>query len=252
MMPILSIRALISRNLSGSIDPRVVDGLLTSYEKLIARLRKGDLDGSLSEVGKFVEHVLRAVEYIRLGEAPAEIKAAHQTIKEIEKDNRLPEALRLLIPRIAHAMIYEIRSKRGAIHVKEIDPKQIDAALSAQAASWVVAELIRLYHDSDEAVVSHAMRVLMRPHVPFIEQFGNEHVVTKKVPCNIELLLLLAREASEGLDRTALGQSSKYPPSTVTNAITRMQKERHVHRTQDRRYHITGSGEDYLAEHLRS
>jgi hypothetical protein len=252
MMPILSIRALISRNLSGSIDPRVVDGLLTSYDKLIARFRKGDLDGSLSEAGKFVEHVLCAVECIRLGVAPAEIKVPYQTIKEIEKDNRLPEALRLLIPRIAHAMIYDIRSKRGAIHVKEIDPKQIDAALSAQAASWVLAEFIRLYHDSDEAVVSHAMRVLMRPHVPFIEQFGNEHVVTKKVPCNIELLLLLAREASEGLDRTALGQSSKYPPSTVTNAITRMEKERHVHRTQDRRYHITGSGEDYLAEHLRS
>src|SRR3977135_3361748 len=107
-MPILSIRALLSRNLSGSIDPRVVDGLLTSYEKLIARFRKGELDGSLSEAGKFVAHVLR------------------------------PGARRVVKPRLAQAMIYGIRSKRGATLVKEIDPKQIDAALSAQAASWVL------------------------------------------------------------------------------------------------------------------
>src|ERR1700730_5194363 len=108
MKTVASMRDLISRNLSASIDPSVVDGLLSSYERLVARFRKGDLDGSLSEAGKFVEHVLRAVEYIRLGAAPAEIKAPYQTIKEIEKDNRLPEALRLLMPRIAHAMIYDI------------------------------------------------------------------------------------------------------------------------------------------------
>jgi hypothetical protein len=250
MKTVATMRDLISRNLSASIDPSVVDGLLSSYEKLLARFRKGDLDGSLSQAGKFVENVLRAVEFIRMGVAPAEIKAPSQTVKEIEKDNSLPEALRLLIPRIAHAMIYDIRSKRGAIHVKEIDPRQIDAALSVQAASWVLAEFLRLYHDGDEAAVSHAMRVLMRPHVPFIEQFGHEHVVTKNVPCNIELLLLLARAAPEGLDRTGLGQSSKYTPSTVTGAVKRMQKARHIHRTQDGRYHITGTGENCLADYV--
>lgn len=240
------------KNLSLAIDPKVVTGLLASYENLTARVRRGDLDAALAEAGKYVEHTLRAIEFIRSGAAPNEIKAPHQTVKDIEKDTRLPEGLRILIPRIAHAMIYDIRSKRGAIHVKEIDPRAIDAALCVQAASWVMAEFLRQYHSGDERAVALAMDTLMRPHIPFIEQFGDEHVVTKKVPCEVELLLLLSREAPRGLDRKALGQSSKCPPSTVTRTIQRLDDARHVHRTQDGRYHITGTGGEYMADQLRN
>ena len=50
------------------------------------------------------------------------------------------------MPRVAQAMVYEVRSKRSAVHVKEIGPRTIDAALCVQAASRVMAELLRLYH----------------------------------------------------------------------------------------------------------
>lgn len=245
-------RALVLKSLATQIDPTVAEALLNSYETLVTKFQKGDLDGCLGASGKFVEHALRAAEYIRTGTAPPEIKAPHQTVKELEKAQSLPEGLRLLIPRIAHAMIYDIRSKRGAIHVKEIDPTQIDAALAVQAASWVVAEFIRLYHSSDEAAVTAAMTTLMRPHIPFIEQFGDESVVTRSVPCEVELLLLLAKAAAEGLDRKALGRASKYPASTVTKAVQRLDKSRHVHRTRDGVFRVTGSGEAHLAEYLAS
>jgi hypothetical protein len=156
----MTMRDLIITNLSSAIDPQVVTALLGSYEKLTARFRKGDLDGSLAEAGKFVEHTLRALEFIRTGVTPKEIKAPQQTVKEIEKAQNLPEGLRLLIPRIAHSMIYDVRSKRGAIHVKEIDPRRIDAALSVQAASWVIAEFLRQYHAGDEVAVEQAWQTL--------------------------------------------------------------------------------------------
>jgi DNA-binding transcriptional ArsR family regulator len=94
------------------------------------------------------------------------------------------------------------------------------------------------------------MANLMRPHVPFIEQFGEEHAVTKKVPCDTELLLLLARSAPNGLNRTELGQSSKYPPSTVTGVLKRLDDARYIHRTRDGRHHVTGPGEEQLARSL--
>jgi hypothetical protein len=245
-------RGLILQSLAAHIDPKVVDALLDSYEKLVMRCQKEDLDGCLGAAGKFVEHALRSAEYIRTGTAPPEIKAPQQTVKELEKAHSLPEGLRLLIPRIAHAMIYDVRSKRGAIHVKEIDPRQIDAALAVQAASWVLAEFIRPYHSSDEATVTTAMAALMRPHLPFIEQFGDESVVTRVVPCEVELLLLLTKAARDGLNRKALGQISKYPAPTVTRALQRLDKSREVHRTRDGIYHITGSGEVHLADYLGS
>jgi hypothetical protein len=141
-------------------------------------------------------------------------------------------------------------SALGALHVKEIDPRRIDAVLSAQAASWILAEFIRQYHVNDEAEVEQAMAILMRPHIPLVEQFGDEHAVTASVPCEAELLLLLARSAPQGLDRKELGKACKYPPSTITGALKRLDDARCVHQTRDGRFHITGPGEVHLTRLL--
>jgi len=171
-------------------------------------------------------------------------------VKAIEGNGNLPDSLRVLIPQVAKAAVYEIRSKRGAVHVKGIDPRHIDASLAVNAAGWVLAEFLRLYHSSDEKAVAEAMTALVRRQIPFIETFGEEHAVTMKVPCDVELLLLLANAVSEGLDRSALGQASKYPPPRVTEAIQRLSADRYVHKTRDGKYHITGPGERFLAEHI--
>jgi hypothetical protein len=240
-------RDAVVKDLSAAIDPCVAAALVESYEKLVSSFRRGDLEGCLSASGLFVEHALRAVEFVRAGAAPPEIRSVSATVKAIEADAKLPDSLRYLIPRIASAMVYDVRSKRGAVHVKEIDPRHIDASLAVQAAAWVLAEFLRLYHSSDEKVVAEAMAVLMRGHVPFVEAFGDEHVVTRKVPCGVELLLLLGGAAGEGLDRAALGRASKYQPPRVTEAIRRLSSDRYVHRARDRKYHITGPGEQFLA-----
>lgn len=245
-------RELILKNLGTRIDAKVAEALVKTYETLLAKFQKRDLDGCLAAAGKFVEHALRAAEYVRTGNAPTEIKAPQQTLKDLEKDQNLPEGLRLLIPRISHAMIYDIRSKRGAIHVKEIDPRQIDASLAVQAASWVLAEFLRLFHSGDETAVASAMAALMRAHVPFIEQFGEESVVTRAVPCDVELLLLLAQAGQNGLDRRKLGQASKFSAPTVTRTLQSLDKRREVHRTRGGIFHITGNGEARLAEYLEA
>ena len=243
-------RDVIVQNLFGAIDPVIVAQLVETYERVISKFRTGDLDGCLVTAGKFVEHTLRAIEFIRVGAAPREIKSPAETIKQIEKDRNLPEPIRILIPRIAYSMIYELRSKRGAVHVKDLDPRQIDGSLAVQAASWVIAEFLRLYHSSSEDAVAEAMAVLMRGHLPFIEVFGDEQVVTKDVPCNLEILLLLSRAAPNGLDRRALGKSTKFPPPTVTRAIQRMEADRHIHKTRNGTFHITGPGEHLLTGSL--
>jgi hypothetical protein len=240
------------RDLSAAIEPRAATDLVESYEKLVSSFRRGDLDGCLTTAGLFVEHALRAVEFIRTGSAPPEIKSVAGIVKVIEGDATLSEPLRYLVPRVAQMAIYEVRSKRGAVHVKGVDPRHIDASLAVHAAAWVLAEFLRLYHSSDEQVVAEAMAALMRGHVPFVEAFGNERVVTRRVSCDVELLLLLAGTVGEGLDRTALGKASKYPPPRVSEAIRRLSDDRYVHQTRDGKYHITGPGEQFLAEQVAS
>ncbi len=241
-------RETIHSNPSGEIDRSIVVDLLDTYEKAIGKFRGGDPEGCLAAAGKFVEHVLRAIEYVHTGVAPPEIKAVAATVKVIEGYASLPEPMRLLIPRIVYGMIYDLRSKRGAVHVKkEIDSRHIDASLAVHAASWVLAEMLRLYHSAAESAVAEAMSALMQDPMPYVEHFGEERVVTAKVSCDVELLLLLAKSMPNGLDRAALGRSCKFPPPTVTRTIQRLQRERFVHRTKDRRYHITGPGERHLS-----
>ena len=119
----------------------------------------------LTRAIRIVEHALRAVEFIRTGTAPLEIKSVAGTVKVIEGDTTVPEPLRYLVPRVGQMAIYEVRSKRGAVHVKDVDPRHIDANLAVHAAAWVLAEFLRLYHSSDERVVAEAMAALMRGHV---------------------------------------------------------------------------------------
>lgn len=245
-------RDAIVANLSSAIDPSVVEDLVSSYEILVSEYRKGDRAGCLTEAGKFVEHTFRAAEYLRTGTAPKEIKSPAAVVKQLEANTTLPDSLRLLLPRIAYAMIYDIRSKRGAVHVKEINPQHIDAALAVQAASWVIAELIRLYHSSAEENVSEAMANLMRSRIPYIEEFGGEIVVTRDFSCEIELLLLLERAEPFGLNRMALGQQSMYSPASVTKTIQTLcsKSKRYAHRVRSGEYRVTGPGEAYLAAKL--
>ena len=55
-------------------------------------------------------------------------------------------SLRILIPRILPAL-YEIRNNRGVGRVGgDVDPNHQDAIAVYQLASWIMAELIRIYH----------------------------------------------------------------------------------------------------------
>jgi hypothetical protein len=240
----------LERNLTSKIDPGVVADIFNAYEGLIQKHRALDAEAALTRAGKFVEHVFRGLEFIRTGTAPAEIKSPATTAKQLENDPSLPESIRMLVPRIALAMIYDVRSKRGAVHVKEIDPRGIDVDLAAKAASWIIAELIRLYHIEDENAVQQEMTALTRATFPLLESIDGEDFVSKKVPPRVEIQLLLGRKGGEGATRTQLGKMAKCGAPRVTEAIQGLAKDRLIHLTEKGVYFLTGSGESDLMKWL--
>ncbi len=240
----------LERNLASKIDHRVITDVVNSYEGLVQKHRAFDAEAALTRAGKFVEHIFRALEFIRTGTSPTEIKSPAATAKLLEADTNLPESIRILIPRIALAMIYDIRSKRGAVHVKEIDPRGIDVDLAAKAASWIVAELIRLYHVDDENAVQREMAALTRATFPLLESIDGEAFVSKKVPPRVEIQLLLGQKGSQGATRTQLGKMAKCDAPRVTEAIKGLEKDRLIHLTEKNVYYLTGSGEADLMNWL--
>lgn len=239
-------------DLSNHLDGAAVTSLVEAYEELIAKQRSGDLQGALLKAGRFVEHAICVIEGKRTGSVPTEIKSVAATIRAIENDVTIPEPLRLLIPHVLQAMIYTLRSKRDAVHVKEIDPRSIDIMMAVSAASWVIAELLRMYHVSDEATVGQRMLALTRTSIPFIETLDGETFVGRKVKPSIELLLLLAHASPGGLTRKALGISVKCSQPAVTRSLQSLASDRFVHQSASGSYYITSNGEAHLAEQLQS
>lgn len=242
----------IIKDLSTHLDGATVVSVIETYEELIAKHRSGDLEGALTKAGRFVEHVLRLIEAKSKGLVPVEIKSVAATIRALENDPTLPEPLRLLIPRVLYGMIYNLRSKRDAVHVKEIDPTSIDVAMSVGGASWVIAELLRMYHVSNEEIVTQCMLALTRTSIPFVEALGGETFVGRKVKPAVELLLLLSHASPNGMTRKALGTSAKCGPPAVTKGLQALHAERFVHQSASGSYFITSSGEAHLAERLGS
>ncbi len=235
------------------LEPTVAKDIVDAHDKLLGEFRKGDVEAALNASGRFVEHVLRAIEHLRTGALPTEIKSVASTIKAIENDGKLPESLRILVPRISSAMMFDVRSKRGAAHVREISPRYIDASLVAQAASWIVAEFVRLYHMADEAAVAEAMAALMQSNLPLIEKFGDEMVVTMPLHPETEVLLMVSASEPDGIDRKGLGMCVKHSAVAVTRAVQKLEVARHIHRMKSGVLRITGPGErallDQLAKH---
>ena len=243
-------RAQIIHDLSTEIDQTVANDLVEAYEELVSQHRSDNLEVALTKAGRFVENTLRAIEFIRTGVVLTEIKQVQATVRQIENDTDLPDSLRLLIPRVVFGMMYDLRNKRDAVHVKEIDPRQIDSYLCVTAASWVMAELLRLYHSSDDAAVTRCMLALSRTSIPYIESIDGEIFVGQSVPAVIEVLLLLADASPEGMTRKAIGLAAKCSQPSVTRALKALINNRHVHRTTSDQYFITSGGEQHLSAWL--
>lgn len=245
-------RSAIEKSLATGLDPKIVEAILDSFENMISKNQTADYQYSLMQAGRFVEHVLRGIEFVRTGVVVTEIKSVAAEIRNIENDTGLNDSLRFLIPRALYGMIYDIRSKRNAVHVKEIDPSRIDTSLAISAASWVVAELLRLYHQGPEKDIVQLMGVLSRGRVPLVEVIADEALVTSKVPVNVELLLLLVHATPVGMSRTDLGRLAKCSASSVTRGLQSLTDDRYIHRVRDGQYFPTSTGEAYLADWIES
>jgi len=244
---VIKIKEQIIAELSHFFHERLVKDLIESYEKVLIEYKRAKWGDTLLFAGRFVENVFRILHYIRTGEVVKEIESIQDEIKLLQNESKdkLDESIRIIIPRIASSIPYTLRSKRDVAHVKFVDPSYIDATLSVTACDWILAELIRLYHTSNENKILEMINVLIRKKMPFIERHGEEIFITKRFGWKGEILLLLS-EAPDGLERSEIGKVLEryYAPSTITEALQKLVEERFVvYSETTKRYYITGPGE---------
>lgn len=247
-----NLRTQLVNELSTKFPGGLVEDLISSYEKVLIEYRKGAWDETLWKAGKFVENAFRLLHYVVHSIVLEQVPSVTNLKEELEKSpsSRFSESVRILIPRIATALIYDPRSKKGAVHVKAVNPDYLDATLVVSACDWIVAELIRTYNTDDTERIQQIVKSIVARKIPFVEKYGEERFVTVPLGLEDEILLLLLD--SGGMERTSIGKSllSYYAPPRITEALASLIKKRFVVLCANGNYVATGPGESAISKVL--
>jgi hypothetical protein len=168
-----------SRVLSG-LPKALRDTLLKSYKEIVSNYLERRWEPSELNGGKFCEAAYSIIEGAVKGSFPARaskpsnmLMACQALEKEPADANRVGDrSLRVLIPRVL-PVLYEIRNNRGVGHVGgDVDANHMDAEAVHGMASWVMAELVRIFHGVRTEEAQETVEVLVERVTPLIWEVG--------------------------------------------------------------------------------
>ena len=152
--------------------------------------RSSELSG-----GRFCEIVYAILDGYFRGAFPTEVKKPSNFVdacRRLESNKKAPRSFRILIPRLLSAL-YEIRSNRNVGHVGgDVNPNFMDSSAVVSIASWIMAELVRVFHRTSTEDAQQLVDDLTERRTPLIwESDGVRRVLDPELPLKDQILLLL-------------------------------------------------------------
>jgi len=170
--------------------------LLAEYRSIVKNFSEHKWSPSELSGGKFCEVVHTLLDGHAKGTYPTKpIKPKNfvNACRKLESNTGVPRSFQILIPRILPAL-YEVRNNRGVGHTGgEVNPNFMDASLVLSMSNWVMAELVRVFHNLSTEDAQSLVDSLAERHVPLIWQ--GEHVnriLDSKMKLTDQVLVFLA------------------------------------------------------------
>jgi len=227
----------IRKILSNDIKTELVDLLLEHYRELKHKYSLGQYEPSQLNCAKFMEVVIRILEFITKGsytlfDRAVSIDSLARELEQMGKD-KLPDSIRIFIPRIIRAT-YDIRNKRGVAHVGNINPNFMDATFTISASNWIMAEFIRLYHSGDPNEAQKIIDSLAERKVPPIEEFGEDlKILNSDLSVADKVLLILYKKHPSYVPTTSLKNWIKTrSPGHINTVLARLNYKAMIYRRQ--------------------
>jgi hypothetical protein len=185
--------------------------LLEAYAEIVRNFREQRWEPSELNGGKLCEvihtilrgHVDGA--FPARASKPSNMVEACKAFEKIDK-NSFPRSVRIQIPRILMAL-YEVRNNRGVGHVGgDVDPNHMDARYVLESSKWVMAELVRVFHDVEPKEATQTVDNLVDRTVPVVWDTGNaKRVLRTGLSYKEQTLLLLYSSAGPVLEKDLFG-----------------------------------------------
>jgi hypothetical protein len=134
--------------LSTRLPQNLVIATLEQYQHVKQQFFLRKYQPSELNAARFCECVLRIIEYINTGSyTPTGAKLdTEKIIKGVENNTKIPDTLRIFIPRLVRVVL-DVRNKRDVAHVGgEVSPNYSDSLFVIHATDWILTELVRHFH----------------------------------------------------------------------------------------------------------
>lgn len=187
------------RLLFGQLPATLRDELLEEYSKIEKNYSEQRWEPTELDGGKFCEIVYCIVEGYLQGSYPPHAAKPNQFAQACNRLQNVAsaattglESMRLIIPKIIVG-VYDMRNRRGVGHVGgDVSPNHMDATYILQVAKWVMAELIRVLHQTEVSEATAAVEALTERTLPYIwEVDGTKRVLIKGMKKADQVLHLL-------------------------------------------------------------
>lgn len=244
-----------------SIPVGLRDPLLETYSDIASNFAEHRWEPSENKGGKFCEIVYTILEGAVSGTFASE-PSKPQNMKDaclaLERapvtGNAGDRSLRVLLPR-ALLPLYEIRNNRGVGHVGgDVDPNLMDATAVYAIASWVMAELIRVFHGVSTAEAQEAVDALSERKLPLVWSPGGStrRVLESGLSAGDQTLLILHQSLGWMAD-AHLVSSIEYSNASVyrSKVLGSLHSKRMIeYEKKHKRARISPKGSEYVEKEI--
>ena len=216
-----------------SIPAGLRDPLVKCYQEILSNYSHHKWEPSELNGGKFCEVVYTILSGYLSGtfasqpSKPRDMVAACRALEtQPPNPSRIGDrSVRILIPRML-APLYEIRNNRGVGHVGgDVDPNYLDATAVCSMSSWILAELVRIFHNVSTADAQKLVDLLIERKTPLIWEVGDIRRVLDTSLSKTDQMLLLLSTRSDWVSESDIFSWIEY--STITNLRTRILEPLH-------------------------
>jgi hypothetical protein len=214
------------------------DELFESLNSIERNFREGRWEPSELNGGKLCEIVYSILKGHVDGSFPAKASKPPNIVdacRALEQASQgFSRSVRIQIPRMLVAL-YEIRNNRGVGHVGgDVNPNHMDAICVLQMSKWLVAELVRVFHNVSTEDASAIVDTLSDRELALIWKVGEISRVLDTSMSMSDKALVLLYGAPKGVIESELVISLEHSNASIfrRDVLKRLHKKRWIEYNQ--------------------
>lgn len=175
--------------------------LLVEYNNIVQHYMEKKWTASELSGGKFCEIVFTILDGHAKGSfasSPSKPSNFVDACKRLENNSNVPRSFQILIPRMLPAL-YEIRNNRNVGHVGgDVDPNSMDANAVVAICSWILGELIRVFHNTSVINAQKIVDFITNRKIPLVWEIGSmKRILNPSISLKEQVLLLISATSSK-------------------------------------------------------